>query len=282
LRAQLQAVTGQLDQVGGEYGFANVGGTLVRTDTRRGEAVPVFTPPPQPDIREVGGALVRIGPDNQAQELYRAPPPPPAMMTPYQQQSLALQARGLGLREETARQPSATQQRMSAQQDVLRRTQAATLAEIEQKNQLVQKDIARASEIIRRGSSVAGLGGLTGFIPGTDTANLTALLDTIRANVGFNELAAMRQNSPTGAALGGVSDRDVILLTSVLGSLETSQSEDQLLYNLDRLGELLAGRDQRLRQAFEADFGNASTGPASDDVQDLLDLYGDGGNGDAR
>jgi len=50
LRAQLQAVTGQLDQVGGEYGFANVGGTLVRTDTRRGEAVPVFTAPQQPDV----------------------------------------------------------------------------------------------------------------------------------------------------------------------------------------------------------------------------------------
>jgi len=45
----------------------------------------------------------------------------------------------------------------------------------------------------------------------------------------------MREASPTGAALGPVSDFENTLLQSVAGSLDLGQGRKQLEYNLDRI-----------------------------------------------
>jgi hypothetical protein len=45
----------------------------------------------------------------------------------------------------------------------------------------------------------------------------------------------MRANSPTGGALGSITEGERAALESVLGSLEQSQSKEQLQYNLKRL-----------------------------------------------
>ena len=60
-------------------------------------------------------------------------------------------------------------------------------------------------------------------VPGSSAKNVSALLDTVKANVGFEQLSAMRAASPTGGALGAVSERENALLQSVLGSVEQSQ-----------------------------------------------------------
>jgi hypothetical protein len=62
-----------------------------------------------------------------------------------------------------------------------------------------------------------------------------ALLDGVRANIGFDKLQAMRAASPTGGALGQVSDSENKLLQSTLGSLTQAQSREQFKYTLDRL-----------------------------------------------
>jgi hypothetical protein len=46
-------------------------------------------------------------------------------------------------------------------------------------------------------------------VPGSGAADLRALLDTIGANLAFNELGEMRSNSPTGGALGQVTEREL-------------------------------------------------------------------------
>jgi hypothetical protein len=80
-------------------------------------------------------------------------------------------------------------------------------------------------------------------------------LQTIKANVGFDKLQEMRENSPTGGALGQVSNLELESLQSVLGSLDQYQSGDQLARNLRRLSDLLEkGRQQRI-EAFRKDFG---------------------------
>jgi hypothetical protein len=81
-------------------------------------------------------------------------------------------------------------------------------------------------------SSGTGFGGLLSKVPGTKTRDFNALLDTIKANVGFNELSRMRAASPTGGALGQVSERENVLLQSVLGSLDIYQSKETLRQNL--------------------------------------------------
>lgn len=80
-----------------------------------------------------------------------------------------------------------------------------------------------------------GFGSFMKNIPGSTAKDLDATLNTIRANVGFDRLQQMRAASPTGGALGQVSDNENKLLQSVLGSLDQAQSEKEFMHNLDRL-----------------------------------------------
>jgi len=69
-------------------------------------------------------------------------------------------------------------------------------------------------------------------VPGTNAYDLDRTIDTIKANIGFQELQAMRESSPTGGALGQVAVRELDFLQSVLASLDVGQSEAQQIKNL--------------------------------------------------
>ena len=71
-------------------------------------------------------------------------------------------------------------------------------------------------------------GEVLGLIPGTGAYDLDATLDTIKANLGFNELQAMRQASPTGGALGQVAVRELEMLQATIASLKKGQSQAKL------------------------------------------------------
>jgi hypothetical protein len=58
---------------------------------------------------------------------------------------------------------------------------------------------------------------------------------TIKANISFDKLQAMREESPTGGALGQVSTFELQNLMAVFGSLEQSQDANELSYNLRRV-----------------------------------------------
>lgn len=94
------------------------------------------------------------------------------------------------------------------------------------------------NDAIARAMPLIGDGWATGFasylkdLPGTDAQKLANNLKTIQANIGFDKLQAMRDASPTGGALGQVSERELGFLQSVFGSLEQSQSAEELSYNL--------------------------------------------------
>ena len=65
--------------------------------------------------------------------------------------------------------------------------------------------------------------------------DLDAAIETINARVGFDELQAMRDASPTGGALGQVSELELKQLNAALGSLNRKQSKEQFLRNLERV-----------------------------------------------
>ena len=69
-------------------------------------------------------------------------------------------------------------------------------------------------------------------IGGTDAADLSEAIKTITSSVGFDRLQKMRDDSPTGGALGQVSERELALLNASLGSLSQMQSKEQLRNNL--------------------------------------------------
>ena len=99
--------------------------------------------------------------------------------------------------------------------------------------------IGRSMEIIQTNPKfTTGLGSYLKTIPGTEAKTLDNLFKTIKSNIGFDYLQAMRKNSPTGGALGNVSNQELEGLQSVFGSLEQSQSDKELKYNLQLLNHV--------------------------------------------
>lgn len=100
---------------------------------------------------------------------------------------------------------------------------------------------------------------------GTKAKDVSVLLETVQANIGFDRLNQMRAESPTGGALGNVTERELKFLQSVAGSLDQAQTSEQLLETMARL---------------EAEIGKIVHGPDwspgggdDDDVSDLLEKY---------
>lgn len=113
-------------------------------------------------------------------------------------------------------------------------------AAAKQSGQNVLGMIQQARNLVGQGNAYGvlpntGMGSLLNWIPGTTGKDLETTLDTIKANIGFDKLQQMRANSPTGAALGSVSDFENKMLQSVIASLATSQSKEQFLTNLQRV-----------------------------------------------
>jgi hypothetical protein len=89
------------------------------------------------------------------------------------------------------------------------------------------------SALSKLGTGEAGLIGSTAAkIPGTQAYNLNRDVETIKANLGFEQLQAMREASPTGGALGQVAVQELIALQATLANLDIGQSERQLRANL--------------------------------------------------
>ena len=94
------------------------------------------------------------------------------------------------------------------------------------------------NSIFGLGGNTTGLfGSLLSKVGGTEANNLRSQLATIKSNIGFDKLQSMREASPTGGALGNVSEKENEYLQSVLGNVEQSQSPEQLKRNLMRLRE---------------------------------------------
>lgn len=86
------------------------------------------------------------------------------------------------------------------------------------------------------GSGEAGFrGAVAAQVPGTQAYNLARQLETIKANLGFAELQAMREASPTGGALGQVAVQELVALQATVANLDIGQSEQQLRANLAKV-----------------------------------------------
>jgi hypothetical protein len=113
------------------------------------------------------------------------------------------------------------------------------------------KDNARAAGAVQKADIVIGkvdealknvgfgstglTGTVLGMVPGTKAYDLDKTIDTIKGNLGFSELQAMREASPTGGALGQVAIQELAMLQSTVASLEKGQSEAQLRRSLEQV-----------------------------------------------
>lgn len=100
------------------------------------------------------------------------------------------------------------------------------------------------------------LGDITGlwrtdWIPGSEGADTKAKLDSLLAKSAFGYLQQMRAESPTGGALGQVSNIELELLKAAQAALQQSQSAEQFRENLDAfLTQVQESRD-RLRRRLD-------------------------------
>lgn len=103
-------------------------------------------------------------------------------------------------------------------------------------------DAQEAKKLSRDGYFATGFGANTasGF-GGTAASDVAGLLDTIGGNLAFDKLQRMRDSSPTGGALGQVTEKELDLLRSSVASLKQSQSDEQFQRNMDRVIEIYSG-----------------------------------------
>jgi len=104
------------------------------------------------------------------------------------------------------------------------------------------------------GLTTGWTGNLMSAVAGTEAFDLKADVDTLLANAGFDRLQEMRDSSPTGGALGAVSERELGLLQSAAQSLLQSQSKDQFLKNLALFKEQRTRGLENMRKAYEQDY----------------------------
>lgn len=123
---------------------------------------------------------------------------------------------------------------------LLQEKDAATKATAAEAGDIVTTDISRALDKMHNSTLPTSgfIGSLTKDIPGFDSHDVSKLLETISGNVGFDRLQQMRNNSPTGGALGAINKTEMDLLQAVKGNLAQSQSTQQLEYNLKRLNNI--------------------------------------------
>ena len=130
-----------------------------------------------------------------------------------------------------------------------------TLQTQELKEEFLQPKIADLRGRALNIWSATGLtGSLLGAIPGTAAADFAKDVGTLLANAGFDRLQEMRDNSPTGGALGQVSERELDLLQAASQNLMNSQSEEQFIKNLDSFQSQRLRGLQNVRRAYEEDY----------------------------
>ena len=108
--------------------------------------------------------------------------------------------------------------------------------------------------IVNAGTTTAGL--LGSYITGVwqPAKDLEENLKTIQADAAFGRLQEMRDNSPTGGALGQVSERELALLQNAKVALSQSQNPEQLIENLERYKQIRRDALQNTAEAYRADY----------------------------
>ena len=174
---------------------------------------------------------------------------------------LSTQAGEIGF--ETAR----SQAEFEEQQRQERLTQAPRVAnalyEAVNTTGTVDEAVENAMEFLESNTTAGAIGGTLNWIPGTDMFALGLTLDTLKANLGFDRLQRMRNASPTGGALGQVSDNEIRFLVRAAGAIEQGLPPHILR---ERLGYLLE-EYKGFRDSAISDFISHADAVENEDVQ---------------
>lgn len=249
----LSMVKGRFAQMqgGGEaygsvvYGEDENGNVVAMQPTKSGKfAIPQapqgvrITLPTKPV--NLGGEQVFVDPRNPTQPVARYEVTPKPTETPDYQADVT-----------TAKEAAKNAEKKRAGYPKVRDAVAAT----EQNANTVSSVIDKAGALIQQGRS-SGWWSLAGGLPESQAKTLRALFQQIKANIGFNYLAEMRQNSPTGGAVGNLTEKEFELLASTAGTLDPSLDPEILLQILADMKNGQQRTITRMKSAYENDYAD--------------------------
>jgi len=93
---------------------------------------------------------------------------------------------------------------------------------------------SKARAALNSGGMTAGVGGaVVAMSPESQAAELRRQVDVMKANATIENLTAMRQASPTGGALGSVTEKEGAMLAAASGAIDPNSSAEQLAAAID-------------------------------------------------
>ncbi len=99
---------------------------------------------------------------------------------------------------------------------------------------------------------VGGLANWLSYIPGSDAADVEKLTKTLQGNIAFKKLADMKAASPTGGALGAISERELDLLASNLGSIDPGLSFFLFKENIDSIEDIVSRAKKGIEEQIQS------------------------------
>lgn len=94
-------------------------------------------------------------------------------------------------------------------------------------------EIGKAKTEAKSFMATGAAGAVSGSIPSTPAYNLRKRINTVKANIGFDKLQAMREASPTGGALGQVAVQELDALQSSIAALDPNMGDEELIESLN-------------------------------------------------
>lgn len=202
-------------------------------------------------IKDLGGSLITFGADGQVKDEIEKTLAPKDRPDVKAEQEQAVQDVQLEMepKKEAAKKEAVF---MQEGKQALIKSQRS-LASKELKEEFLQTKIDSIQE--RANPWNTGFtGSLASAVKGTEAHDLKADVETLLANAGFDTLQDMRDNSPTGGALGQVSEKEIGLLQAAHQNLMQSQSYEQFQRNLKAFQEQRVRSLQNVREAYEQDY----------------------------
>ncbi len=164
--------------------------------------------------------------------------------------------------KEMAKQSAQARVKIAAEQPAAKRmldTTNETLGSIDREidNLLMQDESGKATLTPGADSNVGGwYDTYMPNQPGTAASNAWASIEKLKSNIGVQVLNAMREASPTGGAVGNVTEKEWPILQNQLASLDPRMGEEALAENLLEIKRRVARMRDIAAGAYESNYGS--------------------------
>lgn len=128
------------------------------------------------------------------------------------------------------------------------------LQDAERSSQNIMRVVGQVRNDAQKAFTTGFTGSIAGAVAGSPAYDLKQNLDTLRANAAFDTLQNMRNNSPTGGALGAISEKELSLLEAAFTNLNNSQSYDQFMQNLQAFETQNQASLEAMKRAYNEDY----------------------------